>query len=98
MRRNSLIQVKGDVMTSSLVDSPAVRLDVWVVPWLPTRTLSRKEALIAMHLAEIYSGDPAEGSSWSLVARDYERELRLPRGFRPAWLRTTGNGTSEVDR
>lgn len=92
-----MIHVIGDVMRSDLVDSPAFRLDHWLVPWLPKRILDRKEAILAMHLAEIYSGDPAEDSSWSAVARDYERELGLPRGFRPAWLRTQGSAvTSEV--
>jgi hypothetical protein len=94
-----MLHVTDNVMLSDTVDSPAFRLDHWVVPWLPKRILNRKEALIAMHLAEIYSGDPAADSSWSLVARDYEQELNLPRGFRPAWVRTHGaDDTGETSR
>ncbi|MGW4521054.1 hypothetical protein [Amycolatopsis sp. NPDC004378] len=89
-----MIRVTDNVMVSDAVDAPAYRLDHWQVPWLPKRILDRKEAIIAMHLAEIYSGDPAEDSAWSAVAHDYERELGLPRGFRSAWLRTQGPDVS----
>ncbi|MEC3974865.1 hypothetical protein [Amycolatopsis sp. H20-H5] len=82
-----MIRVTDNGMSSEAGDHRAYRLDHWLVSWLPQRVLSREEALIAMTLADIYSGEPAANSSWGLVARDYEKALSLPRSFRPSWFR-----------
>lgn len=93
-----MIRVTNDVMTSDAGEFRAFRLDNWLVSWLPRRILDRKEALMAMHLAEIYSGDPARDTSWALVARDYEKALHLPRGFRPGQFRPQVTDLSQEEQ
>ncbi|GAA1994507.1 hypothetical protein [Amycolatopsis minnesotensis] len=77
------IEVRDEVMSTETGLHTALRVERWVVSWLPGRLLDRSEATTALLLADIYDGHPAPGSAWWLVARDYEHALGLDERHRP---------------
>jgi len=60
------------------------RGDGWHVSWLPDRSMTRNQAITALHLAELYADQNRRAvRKWRVLMRQWEDEIGIDERYRP---------------